>query len=105
MNRHARLPAWACPRGHLSLHPDQTCGVCKARLQSCRIRPDAVLELVTTVRVNPWGEPFQLGVAVTRAGRLRTLCRVEGTVRGLGRDAVVLERRGDVIIARRGNPR
>jgi len=59
-----------------------------------------VLELVTTVRVNPTGEPYQLGIAVTRAGRARTICRVEGPVRAVGHDPVVLERRGDMIIAR-----
>jgi hypothetical protein len=103
MNRLQLLPAWRCSRGHGSLHPDDVCTSCGEPLIACRILPDAVLELVTTVRVNPSGQPFQLGVAVTRAGRLRTLCRVEGAMRGLGYDAVVLERRGDVIIARRRN--
>jgi len=65
-----------------------------------RIRASAVLELVTVVRVNPSGQPYQLGVAVTRAGHGRTLCRVEGMVRGTGNDAVVLERRGEMIVAR-----
>jgi len=60
----------------------------------------AVLELITTVRINPAGEAYRLGIAVTHAGRARTICRVEGHVRGLGHDRVLLERRGDVIIAR-----
>jgi hypothetical protein len=79
---------------------DPACATCGERTLAARIRGAAVLELVTTVRVNPSGQPFQLGVAVLRAGRSRTLCRVEGAVRGLGNDRVVLERRGDVIVAR-----
>ena len=39
------------------------------------------------------GEPFRLGVAVTREGA-RTLCVVEGQVRGSGYDRVVLVREG-----------
>jgi len=60
-----------------------------------------MLVLVTTVRVNPSGKPFQLGIAVTCSGRARTICRVEGNMRALGHDRVVLERRGKVIVARR----
>ncbi len=95
-----RLQAWCCTNGHLTLQHDPVCGTCGASLREFHIMPDAVLELITTVHVNPSGEPFQLGIAVTRAGRARTICRVEGAVRALGHDRVVLERRGDVIIAR-----
>jgi uncharacterized OB-fold protein len=94
-----RIGAWRCDRGHVGLHADEACATCGARLRPVQIRADAVLELVTTVRVNPTGQPFQLGVAVTRAGRARTLCRIEGAVRGLGHDAVFLERRGEMIVA------
>ncbi|HET6350378.1 MAG TPA: hypothetical protein VFH88_14980, partial [Candidatus Krumholzibacteria bacterium] len=69
--------------------------------RTVRIRADAVLELATTVHVNPTGRPFRLGVAVTRSGHARTLCHVEGAMRGLGNDSVVLERRGDILVARR----
>jgi hypothetical protein len=68
-------------------------------MQEFRIAPDAVLELVTTVHVNPSGAPYQLGIAVTRAGRVRTICRVQGAVRGLGNDRVLLERHGGMIVA------
>lgn len=95
-----RLQAWTCMNGHTTLQHDPVCAACGAPLQDIVIAPEAVLELVTTVRVNPSGEPFQLGIAVTRAGRARTICRVEGAVRALGHDPVVLERRGDMIIAR-----
>jgi len=61
---------------------------------------DARLVLVTTVRINPTGAPFRLGVAVMRSGRARVLCVVEGAVRGLGYDRVVLEERGGVTVAR-----
>ena len=104
MKRPRRLDARRCPRGHVSLQPDAACVICGEAVQAVRIRADAVLELVTVVRVNPTGQPFQLGVAVTRAGRARTLCRVEGVVRGLGNDAVVLERRGDLLVARPHRP-
>ena len=95
-----RLQAWSCTRGHTTLQHDNVCASCGARLHEFLINPEAVLELVTTVRVNPSGEPFQLGIAVTRAGRTRTICRVEGNVRALGHDRVILERRGDMIVAR-----
>ncbi len=61
---------------------------------------EAVLVLVTTVRVNPSGAPFQLGVAVTRGDRARVLCRVDGAVRGLGYDRVRLSERDGVVVAR-----
>jgi hypothetical protein len=98
--RRRRLDARQCDRGHLSLQRDEQCALCGRPMREVGIRPEAVLELVTTVRVNPAGEPFQLGVAMTRAGRARTLCRVEGAVRGHSNDTVVLERRGDTIVAR-----
>ena len=60
----------------------------------------ARLVLVTTVRINPTGAPFRLGVAVERRGCARVLCVVEGAVRGLGYDRVVLEERGGVTVAR-----
>jgi hypothetical protein len=96
----ARLDAWCCTRGHVTLQHDPRCTTCSAPLHELRIVPEAVLELVTTVHVNPSGEPFRLGIAVTRSGRARTICRVEGAVRALGHDRVILERRGDMIIAR-----
>ena len=62
-----------------------------------RVR-EARLVLVTTVRVNPSGAPFRLGVAIAR--RERVLCVVEGAVRGLGYDRVLLEERDGVTVAR-----
>ena len=104
MKRRQRIDARSCRRGHVSLQRDDACVRCGERLHPVRIRADAVLELVTVVRVNPSGRPYQLGVAVTYAGRVRTLCRVDGEVRGVGNDRVVLERRGDMIVARPRRP-
>ena len=94
-----RLQAWKCVNDHLTLQHDTACVTCGASMRELRIAPEATLELVTTVRVNPTGEPYQLGIAITRAGHARTICRVEGAVRGLGHDRVLLERRGDMIVA------
>jgi uncharacterized OB-fold protein len=100
MRRRARLQAWRCHAGHVTLQADNTCATCGSTLRALWIRPEATLELVTTVRINPSGQPFRIGIAVTRAGHARTLCLVEGDVRGLGHDAVLLEHRGDTIVAR-----
>jgi uncharacterized OB-fold protein len=101
LTRLARLGAFVCARGHAYLHAQDACPQCGARLQARWIPPDATLTLDTTVRVTPDGDPFVLGIAVTRCGRARALCRVEGTIRGHGYDHVVLEKRGDVFVARR----
>jgi hypothetical protein len=69
-------------------------------LQPVRVAPGARLIAHTTVRVNPAGRPFVLGLAVTRCGRARTLCVVEGEIRGNGRDAVRLCNERGVIVAR-----
>jgi len=99
MTRRKKLTAWRCIEGHMTLQKDPACTTCGASLRELRITPQAVLELVTTVRVNPTGQPYQLGIAITCAGRARTICRVEGAVRALGHDRVLLERRGDMIVA------
>ncbi len=95
------LDGWRCERGHVHVHPHEACPRCGGRLRGTRIAPQATLLVQTIVRVTPSGGPFRLGVAVTRAGHAHTLCRVEGDVRGTGHDAVMLERRGNVIVARR----
>lgn len=99
--RVARLPGFACARGHAYLHAQDACPACGASLSALFISPHATLVLATIVRVNPAGEPFALGIAVTLSGRARTLCRIEGGIRGHGHDRVVLEKRGDVFVARR----
>ena len=100
MTRRSRLSAFACARGHTYLHAQECCPECGGPLRERWIPPAATLTLDTTVRVTR-GDPFVLGIAITRCGRARTLCRVEGGIRGQGYDRVVLEREGDVFVARR----
>jgi uncharacterized OB-fold protein len=100
-----RLDAWRCGRGHVFLHPHPACPECGERLAATRVSAAARLLLATTVRVNPTGLPYVLGLAETECGRARTLCRVEGPVRGGGHDAVRLERRGATVVARTRRPR
>jgi hypothetical protein len=100
MSRAGRLRAWRCGLGHVQLNEDTSCGACGRPLRPARIGAAARLIAATTVRVNPAGRPFVLGVAVTRCGRARTLCVVETPIRGNGRDAVRLAERDGVIVAR-----
>lgn len=95
-----RLCGSRCERGHVHAPQSSVCPECGARATPTRLSHDATLVLVTTVRVNPSGDPFRLGVAVTRCGRARVLCRVEGVVRGSGRDRVTLEENDGVVAAR-----
>ncbi|MDH4035879.1 MAG: hypothetical protein OEX18_01745 [Candidatus Krumholzibacteria bacterium] len=97
---HPRLVAWRCPRGHVQLHGAPACPACGERLRPARLSPDARLIATTTVRVNPQGRPFVLGIAVTRCGRARTLCVVRTRIRGNGRDAVRLCNEDGVVVAR-----
>jgi uncharacterized OB-fold protein len=101
LTRPPRLSAFACARGHTYLHAHDACPQCAAPLRRRWIPPAATLTLDTTVRVTPGGEPFVLGIAVTRCGRARTLCRVDASIRGHGYDRVILERNGDIFVARR----
>lgn len=75
--------------GALYIHDHEKCPACRAPLCSVRIGAGAVLVSHTTVRVNPTGRPYRIGVAVAAAGA-STLCVVEGAVRGNGRDRVRL---------------
>jgi hypothetical protein len=100
LSRRARLNAFACARGHAYLHAHDACPQCGDRLRTLSIPPEAILTLETTVRVTPDGVPFALGIAVTRCGRARTLCRLEGPGRRRGYDRVVLEKEGDEFVAR-----
>lgn len=92
------IPAWRCARGHLSLYHNESCASCGQPARALRIPAFARLVTCTTVRVNPGGEPFRLGVARTRNGAA-TLCIVEGAVRNNGMELVRLEKRGDHFVA------
>jgi hypothetical protein len=100
-----RLLAWRCGSGHLTLLEEGTCAACGGTLQTTPVHAAARLVATTTVRVNPTGHPFVLGIAVTTAGRVRTLCVVDGPVRHSGHDRVWLTREGGRIVARAVNPR
>ena len=100
MRRDTRLDAWRCERGHVHLHGGALCHACARPLRPVRVAADARLLAATTVHVNPGGRPFVLGVAVTRCGRARTLCVVEGALRKNGRDAIRLRNENGVIVAR-----
>ena len=95
----AWLDGWRCPNGHLFLYPHEKCPRCSLALTPTRLGAKARLRSATTVRVNPSGAPFQLGIAVTDEGA-STLCIVEGTVRGNGRDRVVLVKTDERFVAR-----
>jgi uncharacterized OB-fold protein len=94
-----RIDAWRCDGGHVDLHAGAACAACGRRVRPVTIPCEARLVATTVVRINPSGRPFVLGVAVTRCGRARTLCRVEGALRNNGRDAVRLRDEGGVIVA------
>ncbi len=98
--KHHRLPAWRCAHGHVQLHEAAACPACGAPLLRGHVNGAARLIASTTVRVNPSGRPFILGVAVTRCGRARTLCVVEAPVRGTGHDAVWLCSEEGRVVAR-----
>jgi uncharacterized OB-fold protein len=87
--RDKHVDALRCPEGTLYLHDHDRCPSCGGALTRVRIPSTATLVSHTTVRVNPSGEAFGLGVAVTGGGAA-TLCIVEGNVRGHGRDRVRL---------------
>jgi uncharacterized OB-fold protein len=88
-NRDKHVDALRCPEGTLFLHAYDRCPSCGGALTRVRVRAEATLVSHTTVRVNPSGEAFGLGVALT-AGGAATLCIVDGNVRGNGRDRVRL---------------
>ena len=97
--RSRHLPAWRCARGHLHLHESPLCPDCGAPLSSTRVRAEARLTVITTVRVTPGGKPRVLAIAQTRSGRARTLCVVEHATRRSGHDAVRLRNDNGVIVA------
>lgn len=100
IRRRGGIAGVRCARGHVHAQAGAGCPECDAPTRPTRLAGAATLVLVTTVRINPSGAPFRLGVAVTRSGHARVLCRVEGAVRGLGRDRVQLEERDGVVVAR-----
>ncbi|MCH7549224.1 MAG: hypothetical protein IH969_06800 [Candidatus Krumholzibacteriota bacterium] len=99
MRAGAWLEGWSCRRGHAFLYSHECCPACGAELSPRRLRAHATLRSCTTVRVNPDGDPYRIGIAVTEQGA-RTLCMVEGKIRGNGRDRVQLVLREGRYVAR-----
>jgi uncharacterized OB-fold protein len=64
-----------CSNGHEFFYQYERCPLCDETLQATEV--DGTAELVgnTTVRVNPSGEPFRLGIGRLPSGA-RTLCIV-----------------------------
>ncbi len=87
--RQLRIAVYACARGHASLEPARSCEHCDLPTSVVFRRNAARLLANTVVRVNPSGQPFQLGVCEL-VGGLRSLCRIVGDVRGDGTDWVAL---------------
>lgn len=84
-----RIEAFHCRAGHLFLYRHGTCPTCGLPLSGMAISASAVLAAHTTVRVGPSGAPIRLGIARTRCGAA-TLCIIEGSIRGNGRERVML---------------
>ena len=87
--RRRRLRAYRCRGGHCYFTRYDRCPACGGTLTGTSLPPEALLLAHTVVRVNPSGQPFKLGIVRTRSGAT-TLCIVHGTVRGNGRDRVLL---------------
>ena len=86
------LNAWRCHCGAAYLFEHPACPSCGGRLQPTRIADAARLLTHTTVRVNPTGSPYRIGVAATSCGAT-TLCVIDGDIRGTGYERVRLELR------------
>ena len=73
VRRSNQLHVFACPNGHAFFIERPECPTCGGPLAGTREPANARLLTHTTVRVNPTGRPFILGLAETRSGA-RTLC-------------------------------
>jgi uncharacterized OB-fold protein len=65
-----------CSNGHAFFEVYERCPRCGGRMEPITAGDAATLVSVTTVRVNPAGRPFRLGLAEVECGA-RTLCIVE----------------------------
>jgi uncharacterized OB-fold protein len=89
------LLLYRCPSGHAYFVKHARCPECDLELAESRQPPAAVIVSQTTVRVNPTGAPFRLGVAEVQSGA-KTLCVIRETVPEGDLVSVTLERRGDL---------
>jgi len=77
----------SCACGARFAHRDDACPQCGRQLCPARVRSVGRLLCETTVRVNPTGHPFRLGL-VRLAKGVTALCIVSGLTRGSGYDRV-----------------
>lgn len=92
--RSERIAAFRCREGHCFLNRYPLCPACGNRFFPISLPAHARLLAHTIVRVNPSGTPFMLGIARMPSGAT-TLCVVHGSVRGTGRDRVLLRYRNN----------
>jgi uncharacterized OB-fold protein len=83
-----------CRNAHEFFHAYDSCPSCGGSLEAVRSGARAVLLTATTVRVNPSGEPFRLGLVRLESGA-GTLCIV-GDERLRPGDHVTLSRQDSV---------
>ena len=89
------IEVYTCPNGHAFFVTDDACPKCGEPLETTTAEPIARLISHTTVRVNPTGRPFVLGIAEIDNGA-KTLCIVEGELS----DLVVLRKHDGLYHAR-----
>ncbi|UCG52264.1 MAG: hypothetical protein JSW58_01535 [Candidatus Latescibacterota bacterium] len=70
------LTVFQCPTGHAFFYPHDVCPLCGTSLRETKSSPDAWLVSSTTVRVNPTGAPYLLGLAQVENGA-KTLCIID----------------------------
>lgn len=92
----SRIPLHRCANGHEYFYRHARCPACDAPLEEGVVDGAAILAGYTTVRVNPSGKPFRLGLARIASGAA-TLCLIDDDA-GVG-DAVTLRVTGDVFHA------
>jgi uncharacterized OB-fold protein len=91
----ADLVLYGCHSGHVYFVRHALCPKCQLELVENHQPAAAVIVSQTTVRVNPTGTPFRLGVAEVGSGA-KTLCVIEESVPHGDGVPVTLARRGDL---------
>ena len=94
------LQLYRCGSKHAFFRRYSECPLCGASTSGVREHPRATLISQTTVRMNPGGDPFRLGLAQTDYGA-RTLCIIETGVSHDENETVMLRRKGELYYAHR----
>ncbi|MFQ5512170.1 MAG: hypothetical protein ACE5EO_10005 [Candidatus Krumholzibacteriia bacterium] len=88
------LDLYRCGAGHAFFSRHATCPVCTRAVAPFTDSARATLVGQTTVRVNPGGEPFRLGLAAVACGA-QTLCIIDAAVGdGDGQHVMLREENG-----------